>query len=276
LFEYDPACSLEAISVLEEKRDKNDLHDLSYRAAESSACVQAWVIVPSQSYSHPFVVFLHGGGQDRGAFLNEAFLLADLGIASLLIDLPQARAFPNFSRPEEEQATFFRTVIAVRRGVDWLALRPNIDMTRGAIVGFSFGAWVASAVAAVDGRLGRAILTSGVPRMSEFWRASPHPDVVSIRDRLPPITMERYVKASKACDAIEQLRHGSNLRLFFQFGIIDEVISQEQVREFSPYAVGENQLKIYESASHYQMFFNPDARRDRVSWLQDQLAGESA
>jgi cephalosporin-C deacetylase-like acetyl esterase len=248
---------------------------LSYRVTESSGYVSAWMIVPSQSSSLPFVVFLHGGGQDRGAFLGEAFLLADFGIASLLIDLPQARALPNFSCPEKDQATFFQTVIAVRRGVDYLALRPDIDMSRGAIVGFSFGAWVASVVAAVDGRLSRVILTSGAPRMSEFWRGSPHPDVVGIRDELPPLIMERYVEASKPCDAIEHLRNCANVRLFFQFGSCDEVISEEYVREFLPYAVGENQLKVYESASHYQMFFNSDALRDRLSWLQDQLAGES-
>jgi hypothetical protein len=55
--------------------------------------------------------------------------------------------------------------------------------------------------------------------------------------------------------------------LLFQFGTRDEVISQEDVREFAPYAGGTNQLKVYESASHYQLFLNPDA----FSWLRDQL-----
>jgi Alpha/beta hydrolase family len=274
LFEYDPASALEAISVLVEKPVESDLHDLSYRVTESSACAQAWVIVPSQSNSFPFVVFLHGGGQDRGAFLNEAFLLADRGIASLLIDLPQARALPNFLHPEKDQATLVQTVLAVRRGIDCLALRSDIDMSRGSIIGFSFGAWIGSMVAAVDARLGRAILTSGVPRMSEFWRASPHPDVAGIRDGLPSSAMERYVEASKPFDAIEHLRRCSRVRLFFQFGAEDELISQEYVREFLPYGIGDNHLKIYESASHYQMFFNPDARRDRLAWIQDQLIGQ--
>jgi pimeloyl-ACP methyl ester carboxylesterase len=273
LFEYDAASPLQPVSTLVEEHVDGDLHDLSYRVTESSDCAHAWMIVPTRSDSLPYVVYLHGGGQGRGAFLNEAFLLADLGIASLLIDLPQARAFPDFSSPDKDQNTFFQTVIAVRRGVDCLALRSNIDINRGAIVGFSFGAWIGSVVAAVDGRLRRAILTAGVPRMSEFWRASTHPDVVSIRDGLPSPIMERFVEASRPFDAIEHLRRCSNIRLFFQFGTGDEIISQEHVREFSPYAVGRNQLKIYESGSHYQIIFDPDARHDRLSWLQDQLLG---
>jgi hypothetical protein len=168
---------------------------------------------------------------------------------------------------------FFQTVIAVRRGVDCLALRSDIDMSRGAIVGFSFGAWVGSVVAAVDGRLRNAILTAGVPRMSEFWRASTHPNVVSIRGGLPSAIMERFVEASRPFDAIEHLRRCSNIRLFFQFGTGDEIILQEHVREFSPYAAGRNRLKIYESGSHYEIIFNPDARHDRLSWLQEQLLG---
>jgi hypothetical protein len=41
-------------------------------------------------------------------------------------------------------------------------------MRRGAIVGFSFGAWTAGIVATGDARPKRAVLIAGVPRMSEF------------------------------------------------------------------------------------------------------------
>jgi dienelactone hydrolase len=266
LFEYDPASPIEAISSLVERRIQGDLYELSYRLPGSSEYARAWLIVPPQSRPSPFVVALHGGGQDRNAFLPEACLLAELGIASLLIDLPQARAFPNFSRPDLERDTFAQTVITVRRGLDCLSLRLDIDMCRGAIVGFSFGAWIAGIVAAVDARPKRAVLIAGVPRMSEFWRASLHPDVVRIRQGLQPGIMDRYAEAAKPLDASEYLQCCSNIPLLFQFGTGDEFISQEYVREFTPYAC------VYESGPHYSMFFNPDARRDRLSWLRDQLA----
>jgi dienelactone hydrolase len=272
LFEYDPASPIEAISSLVERRIQGDLYELSYRLPGSSEYARAWLIVPPQSRPSPFVVALHGGGQDRNAFLPESCLLAELGMASLLIDLPQARAFPNFSRPDLERDTFAQTVITVRRGLDCLSLRLDIDMCRGAIVGFSFGAWIAGIVAAVDARPKRAVLIAGVPRMSEFWRASLHPDVVRIRQGLQPGIMDRYAEAAKPLDASEYLQCCSNIPLLFQFGTGDEFISQEYVREFTPYACGTDQLKVYESGPHYSMFFNPDARRDRLSWLRDQLA----
>jgi hypothetical protein len=107
--------------------------------------------------------------------------------------------------------------------------------------------------------------------MSEFWRTSLHPDVLRIRHELQPGIMDNYAEASKGIDASEYLQLCSNIPLLFQFGTGDEVIQQEYVREFTPYVCGTNQLKVYESGSHYQMILNPDARRDRLSWLRDQL-----
>jgi pimeloyl-ACP methyl ester carboxylesterase len=83
--------------------------------------------------------------------------------------------------------------------------------------------------------------------------------------------MDNYAEAPKGIDASEYLQRCSNIPLLFQFGTGDEVIQQEYVREFAPYVCGTNQLKVYESGSHYQMFLNPDARRDRLSWLREQL-----
>ena len=271
LFEYDRSSPIEATSSLVEKLIHGDLHELSYPLPACLENARAWLILPHQSEPSPFVVALHGGGQDRDAFLAEASLMAELGIASLLIDLPHARAFPDFSRPDQELNRFAQTVITVRRGLDYLSLRADIDMRRGAMVGFSFGAWIASIVAAVDARAKRAVLIAGVPRMSEFWRTSPHPGVLRIRQGLQPGIMDNYAEASRGIDTSEYLQRCSNIPLLFQFGNGDELIQQEYVREFEPYVCGTNHLKVYESGSHYQMILNPEARRDRLSWLRDQL-----
>jgi pimeloyl-ACP methyl ester carboxylesterase len=141
-------------------------------------------------------------------------------------------------------------------------------MNRGALVGLSFGGWIGSMVAAVDARIKAATLTATHPRMSEFWRSSTHPDVVNIRRNLPPGEMDRYAEALNELNAVEFLPRTSNVRLFFQFGADDELISEQQVRDFSRYASGKNRLKIYESASHFGMFLNADGRHDRLHWIE--------
>lgn len=231
MFEYDPFPT-EAISSPIERRVQGDLYELSYPLPDSSEYARSWLIMPHQSRPSPFVVALHGGGQDRNAFLAEAWLLSELGIASRLIDLPQARVFPNFSCPDQEQDKLALTVITVRRGLDCLSLRSDIDMCRGAILGFSFGAWIGDIVAAVDARPKSAVLVAGVPRISEFWRASLHPEVIRIRQGLQPGMMDHYAEASRRFDASEYLQRFSNISLLLQFGSGDEFISEENVREF--------------------------------------------
>lgn len=274
MFEYDSSLPLEAVSSLVEEHAACSVHNLSYRLDKSPACVQAWLILPSGlnrsgSSRSPFVISLHGGVQDRNTFLAEATLLADIGIASLLIDLPQARAFPDFSHPDKDRAAFVQTVVSIRRGLDYLAIRPDIDPARGALVGVSFGGWIGSMVAAVDVRVKAAVLIATPPRMSEFWRSSDHPEVVSIRQKLLPGEIERYAEASKELNAIEFLSRTSKVRFFFQFGTGDEFVSEEQVRDFLPYAGGASRLTLYECDSHSAMLLHADARHDRLLWLQD-------
>jgi cephalosporin-C deacetylase-like acetyl esterase len=269
VFEYDRRSPLEEEVTAVETLAQGQLFDLSYRVDGNSARSQGWLIVPFRSHPIPFVVFLHGGGQDRGACMAEAWLFADRGTGSLLIDLPQARSFPNFSNPVEERGTFTQTVISVMRGLDYLALREDFDLDRGAIVGFSFGAWIGSALAAADTRVKLAILVACPPRMSEFWRSSPY--VADIRREVPSARFERYIEASRSFDAVRFVSQCLNTSLFFQFGADDELVSAEQVQEFAPYATGFNLLKVYDSATHLQMFFDPVAREDRISWLHSKL-----
>lgn len=234
MFEYDRLSPLEAEVTSVETRAPGELFDLSYRADGNSTRSQGWLIVPFRSRPIPFVVFLHGGGQDRGACMAEAWLFADRGIGSLLIDLPQARSFPNFYNPVEERRTFTQTLTSVTRGLDYLALRGDVDMDRCAVVGFSFGAWVGSALAAADTRVRLAILVACVPRMSEFWRSSPY--VADIRREVPPAEFERYIEAARSFDPLRFVAQCVNRSLFFQFGADDEVVSPDQTQEFAPYA----------------------------------------
>jgi uncharacterized protein len=271
LFEYDPVSPLETLSIQVGERTQEQLCDLSYRVGEREDRVQAWLIIPKIPTPSSYAVFLHGGGQERGAFLNEAYLLAENGFASLLIDLPQARMFPRFSHPEEALISFHRTVVSVRRGIDCLACCSDIDQTRGAIIGFSFGAWMGSIVAAVDQRVRAAVLTAVVPRMSEFWTTNINPEVVRIRAALPSGTMERYAHMTRFIDVLEHLDKREDLQWFFQLGSGDEFMNQDSIGEFSSHAKGKNALRVYECGSHFEMFLHPDARHDRLSWLQDQL-----
>jgi dienelactone hydrolase len=272
LFDVDSDSPLTFRTRRVEEQKHGQLIDFSYRADHSEGYASAWLIAPNSPANFSYVVFLHGGGQNRGAFIQEAQLLAENGIIALLIDLPQARVFPRFTNPEDELSTFQETVSVVRRGIDCLGKHFQMDdRARGAIIGFSFGAWIGVLLAAADRRLKAAALAAFTPRMSEFWRVSLHPEVIQIRTSLPESTVARYADVTRSIDAIEQLGQRDELQLFLQFGSRDEFVPEQDIREFLPFVDGSNLLRIYESDSHLEMFLNAAARRDRLSWMQEQL-----
>src|SRR5205814_326730 len=84
----------------------------------------------------PAVVFV-----DRNSFLDEAESLARLGVASLLIDA--------------------HSVVDVRRGLDELERRPEIDKTRIAFVGLSDGARLGALLLAEEKRFRAFVLMGG-------------------------------------------------------------------------------------------------------------------
>jgi cephalosporin-C deacetylase-like acetyl esterase len=97
VFDYSQEALLDVQELGVEARDGANVHDISY-ANRNGARVSAYLIVPQRDGQFAGVIFLHGGGQDRFAFLEEALSLAGIGAVSLLIDEPSVRTMPLFVR----------------------------------------------------------------------------------------------------------------------------------------------------------------------------------
>jgi len=69
------------------------------------------------------------------------------GVVSLLIDAPERR--PNF-KPTTDPALVAQQVVDIRRGLDLLISRPNIDAGRIAYVGHSWDAGIGAILDATD------------------------------------------------------------------------------------------------------------------------------
>src|SRR5882672_746981 len=143
MFDYSQESPLELQELGVEARNGANVHDVSY-ANPNGDRVSAYLVVPHEEGQFAGVVFLHGGEQDRAAFLNEALSLAELGAVSLLIDEPSVRAMPLFAEPDADRERYIQAVFKLRRGLDLLLSRPDVDPKRIGYVGLSFGAWMGS------------------------------------------------------------------------------------------------------------------------------------
>ena len=190
--------------------DKFTVRDVTYSG------VRAFLVEPAALRKAPAIVFVHWGLGDRHTFFDEAKSLAQLGVASLLID-----------------ASFDleKNVIDVRRGVDFLSKRPHVDKDRIAFVGLSYG-----------GHLG-ALLVPQEPRFKAFVLMGAFASNADAEHnpQLAPLDAERFVKQPHTAP------------IFFQFARKDEYIDYAQASRFVEAASPPRIAKWYEAGHEFDV-----------------------
>lgn len=241
--------------------------DLTYRTAPGRG-VRAYLVAPAEvdrSKRSAAILFLHPGLGSRATFLAEAVALAGMGAASLLVDAPwaadTAAAWGQaVTDPEEAVREYTRTVIDLRRGIDLLIARPDVDPDRIGFVGHSVGALFGAVLAGVDWRVKAAVLMAGTGRFV---------DVAAVN--LPDLQgeeFEHYRRTLAELDPAVWVGRAAPTPLFFQAALRDEFFTEEQGREFFEQAGDPKSLKWYD-AGHS---LNEAARRDRIAWLAERLS----
>jgi hypothetical protein len=137
--------------------------------------VPAYLVVPKGPGKFAAILWghwlmLNSSTSSREEFLNEAIALAPWGVVSLLIDAPQAR--PGF-KPAPNPALIAQQVIDMRRGVDLLLSRPNVDSKRIAYVGHSWDAGTGAILDAVDKRIADFVFLSETTLKPSIWDRAP-------------------------------------------------------------------------------------------------------
>jgi Prolyl oligopeptidase family len=184
----------------------------------------AAIIVPPGATPFPAVVWL--GSDDDKDWQPYAMEFSRLGAISFVLDncgtasLYDARAF----YAEEVQ-----NIINVRRAVDILSARGDVDRNRIAFVGHSGGAMLGADAVAVDGRFKAAVFESGLQGLTYHLCTSPQPFAIETRkelkDRLP-----EYVATLAPLDAIHYVAHEAPTVLLFQSARLDEGVTQSDAK----------------------------------------------
>jgi len=164
-----------------------EIHDVSY-AGDGHRVAAYLLLPPKRGGRHAAVVYLHGSGGTRLDLVTFAARLSLRGAVTMSLDVPQSDAY----RP---------MVVDVRRALDLLARRVDVDPKRIGIVGYSLGGQLAALVAGVDARPAAVgvIAGRGTPEAKEAI-ASAHADLffqAGVDDRVvPPAQLEALVDAA--------------------------------------------------------------------------------
>jgi len=223
MFRYDtPPFELQSARIA--TRDDIEVFDVTY-ASPKGGRVTAYLVAPAKpKKKSPALVFGHWGPGDRTEFLPDAELFARVGVISLLIDYPWVRPAPHrrdqapgIAGPEVDRDLFVQAVVDLRRGIDLLIARGDVDPARIAYVGHSYGAQWGAILAAVDDRVGAAILMGGVGSTTDMISENPDPAFVGLRAGAEPGQLERYVVLHRPLDGIRWVPYAAPTPLLFQF-----------------------------------------------------------
>ena len=235
------------------------IHDVSYLSRGER--VEAYLAIPPGKERRPAVIFLHGSGGDRSQMLLSATWMAGRGALTLTITAPSTGvagivgATP-LEQLRQERNLAVADVVAVRRAIDLLGERADVDRDRIGFLGWSSGARAGAILAGVEPRLQALVLMSGgAAPISEYIAQIP----VALRPPLEPIL--------RSIDPLGSIADAKPERLLLQLGSQDEVVPLDALEAMVAAAPQGTEVRRY-AAGHG---LNGKALKEQLAWLSQKL-----
>jgi len=270
-FDYDQKAPLAIKEIGVEQRGDTAIHDITY-VSPKGGLVPAYLVVPKGKGPFAAVVWGHwywdnSPMRNRKEFLDEAVALAQVGVVSLLTDGPVARpGHVQNKEPLNEQQTvdLVQQVVDMRRGVDLLLARKDVDPKRLAYVGHSYNAMVGGILSGVDRRFKAFVLMAG-PMSDEVDLKTP--EYQNFRQKIGPEKFDAFAAKYAYLDEGKYVAHAAPAFVFLQYATQEKFLTPERARQYEAIVSEPKRFKLYEAAHA----LNAEARRDRIGFLTEQL-----
>jgi dienelactone hydrolase len=269
-FDYDQKAPLGIKEMGVERRGDVAIHDITYDSPKGGV-VPAYLVVPKGKGPFAAVIWGHwywdnSPMRNRKQFLDEAVALAQAGVVSLLTDGPVARPGHVASKDplDERVATdFLQQVIDMRRGVDVLLARQDVDAKRLAYVGHSYNAGVGALLSGVERRFKAFVLMAGL-MSDEISRQTK--EFEEFRQKVGAEKLDALIAKYSYLDQGKYVSHAAPAFVFLQYGK-EKFLTPERARQYEKVVSEPKRFKLYD-APHA---LNAEARRDRIAFLTEQL-----
>jgi dienelactone hydrolase len=261
-FRYDSSQPLNVEEKSVENHDGFALHDLRFNDVAGQS-LSAYLIVPQGKGPFAGVLYVHWLGDpetsNRSQFLKEAEEMAPHGAVALLLDMHWSVPGWFGNRDMQEDYDFsIRQVQNLRRALDLLTRRPDVDPKRIAYVGHDFGATYGAILLGVDKRIHYAVLMAGTPILSDWF-------LLGAKVQGPE--RDAYIKKLSPLDPVNFLGEAKSVSLLLQFATHDRFIPKEKAELFANAAGEPKDFRWYDA----QHALNDQAAADRTAWLETQL-----
>jgi dienelactone hydrolase len=269
LFEYDRTAPLD---IQEERRWQEDGSlwiDFTF-ASPKGGRVPARLVIPQGAGPFPGLILQHGGPgtlEDMDGFARE---FSRYGAVTIMITSPYRRpggwvitqymgnTWPIFS--ERDLEIKIQLIVDLRRAVDILEERPEVDPDRLAYFGVSWGGSMGGLLAGVEDRLKAYVLVVGDGGLVEHT-ADPGPDGINIH------FSERWAALMWPTEPLHFVDRAAPAALLFQNGLHDRHVPPHDALRFYTAASEPKTILWYDAGHELPWSFVGDA----ADWLQPYL-----
>ena len=261
-FDYDARTPLAVHEESASEKDGAQVRELTY-AKLAGGRTGATLVTPRSAGRHPAILFVHWYDSDatnsnRTQFLDEAVGLARAGAVSLLIDTmwSDTKWFGQ-RNPAEDFPNSVAQVKELRRALDVLAARPEVDPKRLAYVGHDFGAMYGSLLGS-DKRASAYVLIAGTKSFSDWYLFG---------RKLQGEARDAVVRELAPLDPSVHAAELAPSPVLFQFGTQDPYVPAAAADAFFAGARDPKEMRRYDCGHE----MNAAASADRVAWLKAKL-----
>lgn len=270
-FDYNQKAPLGIKRLGVQRRAAATIYDITYESPKGGV-VPAYLVVPKGRGPFAAIIWGHWYWQNssmrnRREFLDEAIALAPSGVISLLTDGPIARPGHIESKDPLDERTaldFLQQVIDMRRGVDLLLARNDVDPKRIAYVGHSYNANVGALLSGLDKRFKAFVLMAG--SMSDQL-SQDTPEFREFRQKVGPEKLDALIARYSFLDQGKFVSHAAPAVVLLQFAAQEKFLTPERAKQHGAIVSEPKIFKLYD-APHA---LNAEARRDRIQFLIEQL-----
>jgi len=263
LFAYDENIPLD---IREENRHRKEgvtVIDLSY-ASPKGGRVPTTLVVPDGTGPFAGMIYQHGMPGVRQSLIPGAVTYARMGAIVILIDAPFNRPEHGSVEPllftEQDRREQIQLIVDLRRAVDLLLSRSDVDPQRLAYVGISYGGAMGGLLAGVENRVKAYALQVGDgglvthltgPEDMDWWRSKPAEARQQWVAWMWPIEPIHFVACARPSE------------LLFQNGTLDMAVPPADALRYQEAGSEPKTIFWYENGHGLGV----TAGRDQAAWL---------
>jgi dienelactone hydrolase len=269
VFSYDASKPLAVRQGSVEEVGMIHVAEISYDSAKTGR-VPGYLVLPPGKGPFAALVYMHWGQGNKSEWLAEGVEMAKRGAVSLMIDAPYLR--PNAAPPTStnayaaERDSYIQLVVDLRRAVDVLVARGDVDPKRIGYVGHSLGATWGGPLAAVEKRLKVLVLMGGLASLTSYDDDSLY--AAARRASTPRNEFQKYAAAIEPYNPERFVANTAPAKIYFQWAKHDMFISEHSAAAYYGAVGGPKEQRWYFTSHEFNDALSCNDRRE---WLTKEL-----